>query len=100
MRGFGGGMMGGYGYGYGPGIGGGFGWMGIIGMAVNVLIWIGIIVLVVYLIRRLTGGQFHAHNVASAGNSSSSALNILNERFARGEITADEYKQMKQELLS
>jgi len=97
MGGFGGEMMGGYGHGFGGGygglggFGGGFGWAGIIGMALQSLFWIALIVAAVYLIRRWSHGHRMTHN---------SAVNILDDRFARGEITSEEYKKMKKDLLS
>jgi len=88
-------MMGGYGnmmggWGYGPN---GFvsgSWWGLIGMLLEGLFWVGLVVLAVYLFRRWTAG--------APIKTGTTALNILNERFARGEITAEEFKRMKQEI--
>lgn len=84
MMGFGYGMMGGFGR-----LGGGFGWIGWI---FQLVILIAVIYLVVYAIRRFTPrDRYHSH-------SSNDALQILAERFARGEISAEEYKRMKDQL--
>ena len=76
-------------------IGGRFIGMGlglIVCLAVMALIIVGIIALVRYI--RVTG---HAHQIEMpAGNQ---ALLILNERYARGEITDQEYKAVKAEIL-
>lgn len=86
MGGFGN-MMGGWGYSYGSN---GFGGYALLGLVVQGLFWLGLIALVVYVIRRWTNGP--------SSLSHNSALDILQVRFAKGEITADEFKQMKQEL--
>jgi len=92
---FGGGMMGGYGYGGGygggfcGGFGGGIGWMG---MALHALVWIAVIVAGVYLFRR-----WSHHGCCTKKNN---ALDVLNDRFARGEISSEEYQQRKRDLLS
>ena len=72
----------------------GMGWFGMIFM---VLFWGLIIVGLVFLIRWLiqaTGGRRH-----SGVSMSSSAMNILKERYARGEINRDEFESMKKDLL-
>ncbi len=84
MRGFGG-----YGYGYGPGGFGGM-WPGLIGMIIQGLFLVALVVLAIYFIRRFS--------MTTSLHRSSSALSILDERFARGEITAEQYQQMKKEL--
>lgn len=77
--------MGGYGMGNGFGFGGGF----------MIFWWIVIIVAVVALIKWLS---------ASSGRSITSgrektALDILNERYAQGEIDDEEYARKKRELI-
>ncbi len=55
-----------------------------------ILPMIGWLFLVLYIIIRETGRP--------AAGSEKSATAILDERFARGEITAEEYRKMKDEL--
>ena len=105
--------MGMYGY-YGAPFGG-FLWMGIAWLLqlflaylvyqdakqrdVNPVLWailvaipmIGWLFLVIYVIIRETGRPVQ-------GGGQSSAKAILDERFAKGEITAEEYRKMKDEL--
>jgi len=77
-------MMGGWGYGgYGSG---GYGIMGI-GM---LIFWIGIILLSSYLFRR--------NAVYSGGEGRHSGMDILRERYARGEINSAEYLSRKHDL--
>jgi len=75
--GYGGHMMGGYGH-------------GLFGGAVMVLFWIGAIVITVLAIRWLSqnGGK----------DKRSSALDILQERLARGDIDSEEYQVRKKVL--
>ena len=85
----GGGDMMGYNYGnYGNmmnGIGYGFGWFGLLLM---ILFWIAIIWLVIWIIQ-----QFTKHK-----EDKESALDILQKRFAKGEISKKEYLERKKEL--
>ena len=80
-------MMG-YGTGLGMGIGG---WLGMLGF---VLLIIGAVVLVAWLVGRVAP--------TSQGTSprppGQDAVEILQARFARGEITRDEYLAAKQTL--
>lgn len=80
-------MMFGYGAGAGFGLGG---WLGMLGM---IAIVIGVILLVVWLLgRSAPTAPFQAPGVSPGGND---ALELLRMRFARGEITEDEYRSAK-----
>lgn len=74
-------MMGGYGM-------GGFGFGGIF----MILWWILIIIGIVVLIKWVLGSS------ASHGGAVGKALDILKERYARGEIDEQEYRKKKQDL--
>ena len=74
------------GFGYG-----GFG-MGPIGWIIQLIVLIGVVYLIVYLIRSSV-----MHNNPSRSHTHS-AKEILAERFARGEISEEEYKKMKDAL--
>jgi putative membrane protein len=80
-------------YGYGAGVGLG-GWLGILGM---IAIVVGVIVLIVWLVGRAGAGQAQAPTARPAGQD---ALELLRMRFARGEITKDEYLAARQVLES
>ena len=80
---------------WGSGINSGFWWMGLINMAIQLIFWIALIMIGVYFFRRLvrpgvSSGSF-ARNDAS--------LDILRERYARGEVDLEEYQKRKEELL-
>jgi putative membrane protein len=74
----------------------GFGFMGIFGLLLMVLFWGGLIALAVWLVSALVrNGQ--GASKPPAGNGST-PLEILGQRYARGEIDRDEYEQMKSDL--
>jgi Predicted membrane protein len=77
MMGWNGGMMGGYGIG-----------LGIIGW----LVQMGLIVALVYFVFILVRKATHS------STDNNQAEQILKERFARGEISQEEYQKMKEIL--
>ena len=81
-----------WGYGFGPMLGFGL---------LHLLFWIAMIALVVWVIRALfAGGRPHGGpwGWQQPQPPSETPLEILQKRFARGEITEAEYKQAKQAL--
>lgn len=82
--------IGGYGY-------GGFGFGGIF-MMIGFLL---ILFLAIYLIYKAAQNRGNRDaNTAVYNNISSRAIDILNERFAKGEIDAEEYKARKSQILN
>lgn len=69
-----------YGYSFGPG--------GVLMWLVMVLFWVFVIAAVVWLVLALGRSQARPAD----GSSSSSARRILEERLARGEIDAEEFR--------
>lgn len=65
----------------------GFGFGGI----VMLLFWIVLIVLIAWLLKNVIGGL-------SAQRGNSTALEILEQRYARGEIDRDEFEEKKRDL--
>ena len=88
------GMMGGS----GPMIGGrmmdawgpGLGVLSLVMMVVWLLLVMGAVLLVAWLVRQLATG------LGTGGRSR--ALEILQERYARGEITREEFEQMRRDI--
>ena len=79
----------------------GFGWGGMIfGGLLTLLFWGVIIALIVLAVRALSrSGSGQATPSASApGQARDQALEILRERYARGEISKDEFNSMRQDL--
>jgi putative membrane protein len=79
------GMMGGYGYGIGP-----------IGMIIWVLILVAVVAAIVWLVRSL--GTAGHHLPPPPGPRRSSGLDILEERYAKGEINREEYLEKKKDI--
>ena len=62
-------------------------------MLIMLIFWVLVIIALVYGIRRLAGGKR-----PEGDGGGKVALEILKERYARGEITREEFQQMKQDL--
>jgi putative membrane protein len=72
--------------------GGGF---GLIGGLMMLLFWGGIIALIYFVVR-----SFSDRPSGGGGRTSTDAMNILRDRFARGEIDAEEFETRKRALES
>ena len=72
---------------------GGAGWGMGFGGIFMILFWVVIIVAVVMLVKWLAGGSSRLDLPREK-----SALDILKERYARGEIGKEEYEQKKRDL--
>lgn len=79
------------------GMGGGSGWW-ILMTIMMIVFWGGIIWFAVTLIRRPTHTSPTAAPVASKNVARKTAKEILDKRFARGEIELDDYRQRVQAL--
>jgi len=68
----------------------GMGWWGIFGGAWMIIFWGGIIALIVWGIKKLTdrGGT----------GSRRDSLDVAKERYAKGEISREEFEQIKKDL--
>ncbi|OPY76027.1 SHOCT domain-containing protein [Syntrophorhabdus aromaticivorans] len=78
-----------YGPGYGPGMMG-WGMRGWFGPIIMIVFWILIILGIGYLIRTFSGSR--------RGGVEDSALDIVKKRYARGEITKEEFEKLKDDL--
>jgi putative membrane protein len=69
--------------GFGMGFGGGFMW----------LFWILLIVVIVWAVKAAIGGSSN-----SPPEKQKSAMDILRERYAKGEIDKEEFEQKRRDL--
>jgi putative membrane protein len=69
---------------------GGHGW----GMGYGLIIGCIVLAVIIWLVIRVTGQNYNQKQTGSK-----SALDILKERYARGEIGKEEYEQKKRDLL-
>jgi putative membrane protein len=67
------------------------GWYGLVGLLFNALIIAGIVVLVVWAVRRFSAPANHSM-------SGQAPREIVQARYARGEITREQYQQMLDDL--
>lgn len=67
----------------------------LIGGVMMAAFWIAVITLIVFLVRRLTSRQS-----SPASQRSPSALELLQQRYARGEIDKHEYEARRRDLES
>lgn len=82
-------MMGNYGY-------GGMGWIGmILGLIITIGVVVGLIILVVWIVRRTSGNTNQSNSNVLPGQS---GRDIAQARYAKGEITRDEYQQILSDL--
>ena len=71
----------------------GFGIGGFIGM---VLVWILLIVGAVWLIKQIFSGS--SNRPGNSPGAEERAIDILDKRYARGDIDREEYERMKNDL--
>ncbi len=82
------------GFGFGCGSFGMFGWWGLILNAVfGIVILAGLIWLAVWTVRRFNNGN-HTNSGITAITQSTSAIEQAQLRYARGEITREQYQQI------
>ena len=82
-------MMGNFGY-------GNMGWIGmILGSIVSIALLIGLVLLVVWAVRRMSANSYQPGSQTSAGQP---ARDIAQARYAKGEISREEYQQILSDL--
>jgi len=66
------------------------GWWMLFGWLLFAVFWGGIIALVIWAVRRVTG--------SGGSEGSNLALEMLKQRYANGEISGEEFEQIKKDL--
>lgn len=81
---------------YYPMMGGYYGWdASWIGAILMIVFWVLIIIVIISLIRYLRGDHHYRRHYRE---SEKTPLEILKERYAKGEITKDDFERMKKDL--
>lgn len=77
-----------------------WGWMMLSSGLMMILFWGGLIALAIVIVRAISGSglQRSANSASSSPSIHNTALNILKERYARGEISKAEYEEMRDNL--
>ena len=70
----------------------GMGWGAILWGLLMFIFWGGIIALIVWAVTRLARHETHS------GGGKPDPLDIARERYAKGEITKEQYEQLKKDL--
>lgn len=76
---------------------GGYGWYWGFGMLLHMALYWGVLILLIVLLARRIFGK---RGVPAPPAADKTALDILKERYARGEIGRDEFDQKKRDIES
>ena len=68
----------------------GFGMYGLFWMLFNIAILVGVVVLAVWAVQKFTGSNVSRN---SGSSQSPSARDILDQRYARSELSREEYQE-------
>lgn len=74
---------------------GGLGWIGmVINLIVSIALIIGLVFLVIWIVKRLSNDN----STRRQNNAGLSAAEIAKERYAKGEITREEFQKLLTDL--
>jgi len=73
----------------------GFAWITVINLIIVLALIMGLVLLIVWAIRRVSGTHTSS---ASTNMPAQSAKEILKIRYAKGEVTQEEYQKMLSDL--
>ncbi|ADG83130.1 hypothetical protein Tfer_0802 [Thermincola ferriacetica] len=82
---------------YGPYVGGDW-WMMGIGMILQIVFWVIILYVAARFLRGAGLGACHGPREHGYPGHTDSAEEILRQRYAKGEITREQYRQMIEDL--
>ncbi len=72
-----------------------WGWPGWMMMVIMVVFWVLVVIGIVYFARGMASGRGCMPGMMPGTRT---PLDTLNERYARGEITREQYQQMRQDM--
>jgi putative membrane protein len=75
-------------------------WLMLLGVVIMLLFWAGVIALVVLAIRAIVQPSQRREDQGSSSFMSETPLEIIKKRYARGEITREEYLEACRDLES
>lgn len=78
----------------------GYGWnaLGFLWMILIGIFWLAVLGVAIWALLRWTGDRGASRTTPYTGNRSQTALDILRERYARGEIDTATFDQMRERL--
>jgi putative membrane protein len=85
-------------YGWGPPMMWGWGWSGMIFGPLFMILWLAVVIAVAVLLVRWLGGPGPGATPPHPPAAGRTALDILKERFARGEIDKNEFEERRRVL--
>lgn len=78
--------------------GDGMGWWMLWGGLMMVLFWGAIVALIVWAIQSVTRREPSQTHVPQGGPSARTPLDIVKERYAHGQVSREEFEQIKRDL--
>ena len=78
------------------------GWYGhtLFGGFFMIIVWVAVIVFVVWVVREISYGNRNGRGSGGGADGGKAALDILKERYAKGEIDRKEFEEKKKDLTS
>ena len=74
---------------------GGYGWIGmILNLVITIGVIVGVVLLIFWAVRRVSPGEQFSSGGERIEGIKASPREILNTRYARGEITREQYKEI------
>jgi putative membrane protein len=77
---------------------GGFGWTMMLGMWLGITLWVLLLAGLIWGLIRLLDGRSRPPSGQTGHSGGPSALEILQQRYARGEIDYSTFEQMRERL--
>ena len=63
-----------------------------------IIVWVAVILFVLWAVRELSGGNRDGRKSGGGTENGKAALDILKERYAKNELTKEQFEAMKKEI--